>query len=201
MSLRFESLVSRRWYRKLCSFCNVFKTQSTRYLFEVIPTAKRAYIIRNNNQLPHFKVKHNYFKNSFIPSTVIEWNKLDLDIRNSVSLISFKSKVLKFIRPSENSIFLCNNPKGIQLLTRLRLGLSHLREHKFKHNFQDTLNPICNCGEDIETSSHYLLPCSLYTNERLALLNIIQGIDKSILERFSYCGSSPLWKKILRYFK
>ena len=32
----------------------------------------------------------------------------------------------------------------LQLLTRLRLGLSHLREHKFKHNFQDTLNPIRN---------------------------------------------------------
>ena len=160
----------------------MFKTQSPRYLFEVIPTAKRAYIARNNDKLPHFKVKHTYFKNSFFSSTVIEWNKLDLDIRNSVNLISFKSKVLKFIRPSENSIFLCNNPKGIQLLTRLRLGLSHLREHKFKHNFQDTLNSICNCGEDIETSCHYLLHCSLYTNERLALLNIIQGIDKSILE-------------------
>ena len=89
---------------------------------------------------------------------------------------------MKFIRPSENSIFLCNNPKGIQLLTRLRLGLIHLREHKFKPNFQDTLNPICNCGEDIETLCHFLRHCSLYTNERLALLNISQGIDKIILE-------------------
>ena len=111
-----------------------------------------------------------------------ECNKLDLNIHNSESLISFKSKVLKFIRPSENSIFLCNNAKGIQLLTRLRLGLSHLRDHKFKHNFQDILNPICNCGEDIETLCHYLLHCSLYTNERLALLSVIQGIDNSILE-------------------
>ena len=120
--LGFESLVSRRWYRKLCCFYKVFKTQSPRYLFEVIPTAKRAYITRNNDKLPHFKVKHNYFKNSFFPSTVIEWNKLDLNIHNSKSLTSFKSKVLKFISPSENSIFLCNNPKGIRLLTRLRLG-------------------------------------------------------------------------------
>ena len=112
---------------------------------------------------------------------MIEWNKLGLNIRNSESLTSFKSKVLKFIRPSENSIFLCNNPKGIQLLPRLRLGLSHLRDHKFKHNFQDTLNPIRNCGEDTETSFHYLLHCLLYINERLALLNVIQGIDKSIL--------------------
>ena len=104
---------------------------------------------------------------------MIEWNKLDLNIRNSESLTSFKSKVLKFIRPSENSIFLCNNPKGIQLLTRLRLGLSDLRDHKFKHVFRDTLNPICNCSEDIETSWHYLLHCSIYTNERLALPNVI----------------------------
>ena len=70
----------------------------------------------------------------------------------------------------------------MQLLTRLRLRLSHLREHKFKHNFQDTLNPICNCGKDIENSCHYFLYCSLYTNERPALLNVIQGIDNSILE-------------------
>ena len=76
-------------------------------------------------------------------------------------------------------LFLCNNPKGIQLLTRLRLGLSQIRDHKFKHN---TLNPICKCGEDIETSCHYLLRCSLYTNERLGPLNVIQGIDNRILE-------------------
>ena len=86
------------------------------------------------------------------------------------------------MRPAESSIFLCNKPKGVQLLTRLRLGLSHLRDHKFKHNLKDTLNPICNRDEDIETSCHYLLHCSLYTSERLAFLNVVQGIDNSILE-------------------
>ena len=129
---------------------------------------------------------------------MIEWNKLDLNIRNSESLTSFKCNVLKFIRLSKNSIFLCNNPKGIQLLIRLRLGSSHLRDHKFKHNFQDTVNPICNCGEDIETSCHYLLQCSLYTNERLALLNVIQGIDNSILELTDSYFVEALF---LRYFK
>ena len=177
--LGFESFVSRRWYRKHFCFYKVFKTQSPGYLFDVILPAKRACITRNNDKLPRFKVKHNYFKNSFFPSTVIEWNKLDLNIRNSESLIGFKGKILKFIRPSENSIFFCNNPKGIHLLTRLRLKI---QDHKFNHNFQDILNPICNCGEDVETSCHYLLHCSLYTNERLALLNDIQGVDNSILE-------------------
>ena len=53
----------------------------------------------------------------------------------------------------------------------MRVGLSHLCEHKFKPSFQDTLNPICNCGEDIETSSYYLLHCPDYLQERKTLLN------------------------------
>ena len=180
--LDFESLVSKRWYPKLCCFHKAFKTQAPRYLFEVIPTAKRADITRNHDKVPHFKVKHNYFKKFFFPSTVIEWNKLDLNVRNSKSLTNCKSKVLKYIRPSKNSIILCDNPRGIQLLTKLRLVLSHFRDHKFKYNFLDTLNPICNCGDEIETSCHDLLRCSLYTNERLALLNVIQSTDNSVLE-------------------
>ena len=31
----------------------------------------------------------------------------------------------------------------IKYLTRLRLEFNHLKEKKFRHNFQDTLNPLC----------------------------------------------------------
>ena len=87
--LGFEFLESRRWYRKLCCFYEVFKTQSPRYLFDLVPTAQGASIARNNDKRPHFKVKHNCFKNSFFPLTVIEWNKLDLNILNpKASLVS-----------------------------------------------------------------------------------------------------------------
>ena len=82
---------------------------------------------------------------------VIEWNKLDQNILNSENLNIFKKKYLKFIRPSGNSVFICHNPKGIKLLTGQRLGLSHLWEHKFKHGFLESLNPICSCGQNIET--------------------------------------------------
>ena len=60
---------------------------------------------------------------------------------------------MNFIRPSPNNVVNCNSYKGI--ITRLRVGMSHLREHKFKHNFQDCLNPICSCGLDIESTSHF----------------------------------------------
>ena len=181
--LGLESLEKRRWYRKLCCFYKIFRSKSSQYLFNIIPTSVRPYNTRNANNIPQFEVKHNFFKNSFFPSVVIEWNKLDLNIRNSENLFIFKKKLLEFIRPSGNSVFKCHNPKGIKLLTRLRLGLSHLREHKFKHGFLDSLNPICSCGQNIETSTHFLLHCSNYSNERLTFLNIIRNIDSNILNK------------------
>ena len=44
---------------------------------------------RNHNNLPLFNVKHEYLRNSFFPSTVIEWNKLDNNIRNLESVSAF----------------------------------------------------------------------------------------------------------------
>ena len=85
----------------------------------------------------------------FFSYTVIEWNKLDNNIRNSELVSAFKKQIIKFIRPSPNSTFNVYNPHEIKLLTRLRVGLSHLREHKFRHNFQYSLDPFCNCGRHI----------------------------------------------------
>ena len=62
----------------------------------------------------------------------------------------------------------------------MRVGLNHLREHKFKHSFQDPLNPICNCGEDIETTSHYFLHCPDYLHEKKTLLNTVSCIVRNI---------------------
>ena len=60
---------------------------------------------------------------------------------------------------------------------KLRLGLSHLRGHKFNHNFSDCLDEICMCGKDIESTNHFLLQCSLFLNERQVLMNKIRDID------------------------
>ena len=86
-----------------------------------------------------------------------------------------------------NSIFGCNNPIGVKLLTRLQLGLSHLREHKFKHSSQDTPNPLqfqfhCSFIKEVETTSRFLLSCPNYPDERSTLLTKIKNIDLNILE-------------------
>ena len=89
---------------------------------------------------------------------------------------------LAFIRPSINSTFHCHCPDGLKLITRLKLGLSHLQFHKFKHNFQDTLNPICSCGT-VETNIHYLLHCLIFSDEKLTPFNKLQSIDQNILSK------------------
>ena len=170
--LGVESQKSRRWYRKLCLFFKLEKNKHPCYLFDMIPKVLSTQATRNCNNIPLFNVKHEYFRNSFFPSTVIEWNKLDKSIRNSQSVSTFNKQILKFIRPSPNSSFNVHNPHGIKLFTRLRVGLSHLREHKFRDNFQDSLDPFSNYGRHIET-----------TTQRKSTAQYTQIKEKSFLKK------------------
>ena len=131
--LGLESLRSRsrRWLRKLCLFYKIYKNKSLSYLYDLIPDRVKFYSARSSqiDNISNIKTSSNFFRNSFFPSTITEWNKLDCDIRNSDSLNIFKLLLLKFVRPLANSVFDINNPYGLKLLTRLRLDLSHLRYH------------------------------------------------------------------------
>ena len=176
-----ESLQLRRWFRKLSFFYELFNSEHLNYLFKLIPLKSSNYVTRNIHNIPLLKTRHTFFKNSFFLSSIIEWNKLDHNIRNSSSFNIFRKSILKFIRPSANSLFNCHNPKGIKNITRMRLGLSHLRDHKFKHSFQDSLNPLCNCGSDIESTAHFLLHCPMYITERHSLLSTIKNTDNNLL--------------------
>ena len=116
-------------------------------------------------------------KNSFFPSTIMQWNNLDPNLRNSDTQGTFKNTILKFTRCSAKSVFKCHNSQGIKSLTRLRLGLSHLPEHKFKHSIRDLLNLLCKCGFEVESTSYFLLHCPIYNNKRSSLLSSIRNID------------------------
>ena len=141
-----------------------------------------SYAMRNVDCIPLIKIKHNFFKNTFLSSAIIEWNKLDLAIRNAESLGIFKSNILKFFRPTPRSFFNCYNHKGIRLMTRLRLGLSHLREHKFNHNFQNCINPLCSCAMDIESTSHFFIHCPVFDDKTITLLSTLNKIDCKFIE-------------------
>ena len=133
-------------------------------LFNLIPVRTSNYRTRNTDDAPYFR--HNFFKNSFFPSALIELNKLGSRLRKVKSFNDFKKNILSFTGPNADSVFNCNSSKGLKFVTRLRLGLSHLREHKFKHSFQDSINPLCTCCLDVESTIDYFLHCPLFTIER-----------------------------------
>ena len=64
---------------------------------------------------------------------------------------------------------------------RLRLGLSHLNQHRFRHNFNDCINPLCTCSLDIESAVHYFLHCNYYNSARISLLNDLNSVDRTLL--------------------
>ena len=69
------------------------------------------------------------------------------------------------------------------MLTRLRLGLSYLRCHKFSHNFQDCINPICVYGQEIETTAQFFLHYLLFQSARQSFLINIKKTDERILKK------------------
>ena len=124
--LGLQSLQLRRWYWKIGIIYKIYKNKSPQYLFKLIPEKNHAYATRNLDNIPCFKIRHNFFKNSFFPSAIIEWNNLDPTLLLFSKIVSWNLLDLLQV-----NVFNCNNYKSIRLIIRLRVGISHLREHKF----------------------------------------------------------------------
>ena len=95
----------------------------------------------------------------------------------------FKKKILKFIRPEPNSTYNINDTKGLKLIARLWFGLSHLGDHKFRHNFQDCISPMCYCGQDIEIKTHFLLRCPNHHCSNKTVFHEINQVSGTISRR------------------
>ena len=146
----------------------------------MIPKSHQSFRTRTNS-IPTFYCRTDCYKNSFFPSALSDWFQLDAAIRNSESIAIFKSRLLSFIRPIQSDVYNIFDPIGLKFLTRLRLDFSHLNEHRFRHNFQDCLNPLCSCSLQTEDTIHYLLHCHHFSQHRIDLINrvkyIFEGFD------------------------
>ena len=121
---------------------------------------------------------------------------LTLSLPNRVNHFYVK-RILQWIRPAQRKDFNFNNSVGIKLLTRLRLGFSHLGEHKLKHGVRDILNPLCSCNIEAETTTHYFPRCHSYNANRSALMNNLNEIDSF----FSTLNDSKFINLILYFGK
>ena len=66
-------------------------------------------------------------------------------------------------------------------ITRLRIIFSHLKEHKFKRNFQASIGPMCSYSSGIKTTIHFFLYCANFNTQRQTLFEKIATIDANIL--------------------
>ena len=162
--LGIMSLYDRRNFRRLVFLYKIKNDLLPNYLKLLLP----------ENQVPNnysFRRRHRNiistrtkkFQYSFFPHCVNAWGKLSNFITGALTLSIFKSRYLQFFSVAPNSIFKIHNPDGLKFLTRLRMGLSHLKSHKYRHNFKDTPDQFCVCdNKSIESVEHYLLCCPLY---------------------------------------
>ena len=94
----------------------------------------------------------------------------------------FHKALLDFIQPTANSTFGTNDVSGLKLLTRLHVGFSYLRENKFKHNFQDTLNPLYPCSLEVEDTYHIFMHGQHFSNHQNVLFDDLNSINSEILK-------------------
>ena len=150
------------------------------------PQRPLQYCLRNQDVIGRIKARTEKFQSSFYPHCLSEWNKLDPEIRLAPSVAVFKKKLLSIIRPPAKSFFGIHDPIGLSHLCQLRVGLSKLKFHKFKHNFRDTINPLCPSNDGIEDTEHFLLLCPSFAVPRRGLLTGVLAL----LRPYGYVNNS-----------
>ena len=159
----------RRYCKKLCFFYKIVNVSAPAYLSSYLPDRySRPYLMRANAVFNTVYSRTTRYQHSFFSFCISHWNFLDSKLRNLPSVASFKLALSRFYRTSPSPTYSVNQPKGTVLLNRLRVGFSHLKEYKFRHNFQDIIDPFRCCSTySIETTEHCLLHCSDYFNSSL----------------------------------
>ena len=129
--LGLEYLHDRRWMRRLCLFYKVLLNKVPKYIYRFILPFRHAF--RNPNLFTSFTCRTEYFKNSFFPSAINDWNILDPKIRNCTTYLSFKKCPNKFyqtFREKKSEKPQNGKPKFLNLLILEYLNLFFIEPNK-----------------------------------------------------------------------
>ena len=186
----WETLQQRRHNHKLILFYKMVNNLAPTYLSSLLPqqvSTVSRYNLRNSNDLQTIRTNISLYYNSFLPSTLREWNKLPTEIRQLPTLNSFKYS-LSQDKQKVPKHYYYGTRKAQILHMRLRTGCSSLNLDLFLKNITDS--PLCRCGS-IENSQHYFFHCRFYEVPRTILLNAIEIHQPPSLNLLLY-GDSAL---------
>ena len=142
--LGWESLSDRRMCKRMLQLHKIIDDQTPEYLRNKLPQ-NRNVVINLPNVFHDIKCRKNRYKNSFFPNAISTWNNIIGSFQSLPSFEDLKRHILSLVRPPPKETFSVFNPTHLRYLFQLRLGLSRLRYHKKRHNFQDTPSDICLC--------------------------------------------------------
>ena len=126
--------------------------------------------LRSNGGYIPFKWCGSKFDKSFFPYQTRHWNSLNRNIK-SLNLEDFKT-FTKTLKPKRYKHFQKGNKTTNSLLTRIRVGRSHLNQHRFTVGQIDS--PECLCHHWEESPLHYFMDCFLYLQERQTLFQLFE---------------------------
>jgi hypothetical protein len=146
---------------------NIQNNNAPRYLCDLIPPTIQSttvYPLCNESDIitPFYRLS--ITSDSFIPSTIRQWNSLNPSLRNVKSIAKFKTELRKQkdIRqvPKHYEI----GPRKLNIaLNQLRYFASFLDYDLFQVNIVS--DPSCS-GVNREESYHFFFDCSYYANMR-----------------------------------
>ena len=174
--LGLTSLYDRRRAHRLQLLYKIMNNLTPSYLKDYIPNSIRHLHNTRGNITNIIRTRTAKFQYSFFPDALNSWCHLSSFIKSFPSLDTFKKRFIAFFNIRPNSVYGIHNPIGLKYLSCLRVGLSHLRDHKYNHNFNDTPSPLCTCSQGKEDTEHYLLFCPLYHTTRFELFGKLSDI-------------------------
>ena len=156
---------------------------SPSYLSSLVPQTvgeQSHYNLRNATDIQGIHARTALYYNSFLPSTLRDWNALTPDQQNAPSLASFKRLIRKVNRCP--SYYYSGTRKWQIYHARLRTECA-LNQHLFRKNI--VASPLCQCGLQ-ETNTHYFLFCPRYNHIRQALFNSITPLANTTIKTILY---------------
>ena len=84
-----------------------WQNENPQYLLGLIPLRSSLYLKRPMHNIIIFWTNHNFLKNFFFSSTIIEWNNLDPGLREFESFLFFSSYSLREKCPNTEFFLVC----------------------------------------------------------------------------------------------
>ena len=159
---------------------------TSEYVSGLIPN-----LVRDENPYP-FRNRNNVIQRRFrlfVPSTIALWNDLLDEIRESDTMLSFKSRITPVVEKMP-PYFEIGDRELIILPACLRNFYSNLNYDLFRVNL--TADPSCVCGNPC---FHFFFKCPIYNMCHLEMGNTIRIISIPIFLHLLLNGSNTLTHK------